>query len=89
MSFSTYPLVEPCIKYFRDLDLQEGDEVAVVGFTCEAVVLPVTELKLTPLYIDVETESFSSTLPTLEKLSSKTKAVVLQHTFGITPKHQG
>lgn len=76
-------------KVLQGLRLKEGDEVAVVGFTCEAVVLPVTELKLTPLYIDVETESFSLDITDLKKkLSSKTKAVVLQHTFGITPKYR-
>lgn len=76
-------------KVLQALKLKAGDEVAVVGFTCEAVVLPLTELKLVPLYIDVEKESFSLDISDLKKkLSTKTKAIVLQHTFGITPKYR-
>ncbi len=76
-------------KVFQGLKLQKGDEVAIVGFTCEAVVLPLTELKLVPLYIDVETESYSLDFGDLKrKLSTKTKAIVLQHTFGITPQYR-
>ena len=76
-------------KVFQGLKLKPGDEVAVFGFTCEAVVLPVTELKLVPLYIDAEKESYSLDFADLKKkLSSKTKAIVLQHTFGITPKNR-
>jgi len=73
-------------KVFQGLKLKEGDEVAVVGFTCEAVVLPLTELKLVPLYIDAEKNSYSLDFSDLKsKMSKKTKAVVLQHTYGITP----
>ena len=76
-------------KVFQGLKLTKGDEVAVVGFTCEAVILPLTELKLVPLYIDVEKESFSLDFSDLKKkLSSKTRAIVLQHTFGITPEYR-
>lgn len=76
-------------KVLQGLKLREGDEVAVVGFTCEAVILPLTELKLVPLYIDVEKESFSLDFTDLKrKLSTKTKAIVLQHTYGITPEYR-
>jgi len=76
-------------KVFQGLKLQQGDEVAIVGFTCEAVVLPLTELKLVPLYIDVEIESYSLDFADLKrKLSTRTKAIVLQHTFGITPHYR-
>jgi len=76
-------------KVFQGLNLKEGDEVAVIGFTCEAVVLPLTELKLIPLYIDAEKESYSLDFSDLKrKMSTKTKAIVLQHTFGITPEHR-
>ncbi len=66
-------------KVFQGLKLKEEEEVAIVGFTCEAVVLPLTELKLIPVFIDGEKESYSLDFADLKKkLSSKTKAIVLQ-----------
>ena len=60
-------------KTLQGLKLNPGDEVMVIGFTCTAVILPLTELKLTPIFVDVETESFSLDLTDLrEKITSKT-----------------
>ena len=76
-------------KTLQGLKLNPGDEVMVIGFTCTAVILPLTELKLTPIFVDVETESFSLDLTDLrEKITSKTKVIILQHTYGITPANR-
>lgn len=76
-------------KVLQSMKLKAGDEVVVIGFTCEAVVLPIVELKLTPLFVDVETKSFSLDLEDLKrKLTGKTKVIILQHSFGITPVHR-
>ena len=76
-------------KALQGLKLNAGDEVAVIGFTCTAVILPLTELKLQPIYVDMETESYSLDLADLQKkLTPQTKVIILQHTYGITPKHR-
>ncbi|MDH7476261.1 MAG: aminotransferase class I/II-fold pyridoxal phosphate-dependent enzyme [Microgenomates group bacterium] len=71
------------------LNLAKGSEVVVQAFTCEAVVLPIIANQLKPVYVDIETETLSLDLYDLEKkLSSKTKVLILQHTFGLIPKYR-
>jgi perosamine synthetase len=70
----------------KSLNLKKDDEVLVQAFTCEAVVLPIVALNLKPVFFDIERKSFSANPIDLEKkLSEKSKVVILQHTFGITP----
>lgn len=76
-------------QYLNSLHLRSGDEVIVQAFTCEAVILPILELGLTPVYIDVNTSDFSMDINDLyKKYTSKAKAIIIQHTFGITPKNR-
>ncbi len=76
-------------RLFQSLPLEKGVEVAVQAFTCEAVILPLIELGLIPLYIDIERESYSMYPEDLiAKLTPNTKALVLQHTFGMVPKNR-
>jgi len=73
----------------KSLNLKKGDEVLVQAFTCEAVVLPIVALNLKPVFFDIERKSFSANPIDLEKkLSEKSKVVILQHTFGITPSQR-
>ncbi|MGB9883284.1 MAG: aminotransferase class I/II-fold pyridoxal phosphate-dependent enzyme [Microgenomates group bacterium] len=70
----------------KSLDLKSGDEVLVQAFTCSAVILPIVALNLKPVFVDIENHSFSINPIDLEKkLSKKSKVIILQHTFGITP----
>ena len=73
----------------KSLNLKKDDEVLVQAFTCEAVVLPIVALNLKPVFFDIERKSFSANPIDLEKkLSEKSKVVILQHTFGITPSQR-
>jgi len=73
----------------KSLNLPKESEIIVQGFTCEAVVLPILANNLRPVYVDIETESFSFDPIDLEKkITSKTRTIILQHSFGITPKHR-
>lgn len=68
------------------IPLQQGSEVIVTGFTCEAVVVPLIAAGLTPVYADIDTSTFSMTPAEVEKkLTPRTSAIILQHTFGIPP----
>ncbi|PIR61912.1 MAG: hypothetical protein COU66_01240 [Candidatus Pacebacteria bacterium CG10_big_fil_rev_8_21_14_0_10_44_11] len=73
----------------KSLDLPQDSEVVVQAFICAAVVLPIKECRLKPRFVDIETTSFSFDLESLRKtISAKTKVIILQHSFGITPKNR-
>jgi dTDP-4-amino-4,6-dideoxygalactose transaminase len=71
------------------LRFPHGSEVVVQGFTCEAVSVPILESGLTPVYADIENVTYSLDFTDLlRKITGKTKAIVLQHTFGMVPAHR-
>jgi len=71
------------------LNLKIADEIIITGFTCEAVVLPVIKKGCTPIYADIETDSLSIDFADLtKKITSRTKVIILQHTFGMIPKYR-
>lgn len=73
----------------KGLNLPQNSEILIQAFTCEAVVLPIIALNLKPVYVDIETETFSINPIDLEnKISPKAKIIILQHTFGFTPRHR-
>ena len=65
------------------LDLRQGDEVITVDFTFAATVEVIALLKLTPVLVDVEEDSFNMDIDALKKaITPKTKAIVPVHLFG-------
>ena len=68
----------------KSFHLISGSEVIVTGFTCEAVPDAVIQAGLKPLYADIDEETYCmSPESVFKKITSKTKAIVIQHTFGI------
>lgn len=64
--------------------ISKGDEVIIQSFSCSAVANPVLWVGATPVYIDIEQETYNLNADLLEKkISPRTKAVVVQHTFGV------
>lgn len=73
----------------QSLAFPKDSEAMLLGFTCEAVAMPVIQNKLKPVYVDIETDTFSFDMEDLlQKITPKTKVIILQHTFGIIPKHR-
>ncbi|CAL2083432.1 Pleiotropic regulatory protein [Tenacibaculum sp. 190524A02b] len=65
------------------LNLQPGDEVITVDFTFAATVEVIGLLKLTPVLVDVEADTFNMDIDALKKaITPKTKAIVPVHLFG-------
>jgi len=65
------------------LDLKPGDEVIVPAFTYVASAEVIGLLKLKPVLVDVDYDSFNLTVKNIEKaLSPKTKAIIPVHLFG-------
>lgn len=66
------------------LGLQQGDEVITVDFTFAATVEVIGLLKLTPVLVDVEADTFNMDIEALKKaITPKTKAIVPVHLFGL------
>lgn len=64
--------------------LQAGDEVIVCGFTCLAVPEAVIYAKATPVYADLAADEWSSGVEQILAVATeRTRAVIVQHTFGI------
>jgi UDP-2-acetamido-2-deoxy-ribo-hexuluronate aminotransferase len=65
------------------LELQRGDEVIVPSFTYVATAEVIGLLKLTPVMVDVDPNTFNITAEIIEKaITPKTKAIVPVHLFG-------
>lgn len=77
------------LNLFKSLEFDSNHCVAVQAFTCEAVVLPLLSLNIKPIYIDIERDSYSMDILDLKKkFNPNIKAIILQHTFAITPKYR-
>jgi UDP-2-acetamido-2-deoxy-ribo-hexuluronate aminotransferase len=65
------------------LDLQPGDEVITADFTYAATAEVIALLKLTPVLVEVDPDTFNIDPIALEKaITPKTKAIVPVHLFG-------
>ncbi|WP_139956742.1 DegT/DnrJ/EryC1/StrS family aminotransferase [Flavicella sediminum] len=65
------------------LGLEQGDEVITVDFTFAATVEVIALLKLTPVLVDVDADTFNINIEALKKaITPKTKAIVPVHLFG-------
>lgn len=65
------------------LGLQPGDEVITPSFTYAATAEVIALLRLTPVFVDVNPQTFNIDPAEIEKaISSKTKAIVPVHLFG-------
>lgn len=68
----------------KALGIGPADEVAIQAFTCLAVPEGVMATGARPLWIDIEPNGFNMDAKDLDrKLTPNTKAIVVQHTYGI------
>lgn len=60
-----------------------GDEVIIQAYTCNAVPNPIIWSGATPIYVDIDAGTLNIDPKLVEaKITPKTKAIVVQHTFG-------
>ncbi len=68
----------------QSLGIGVEDEVIVQAFTCLAVPAAVVWTGATPVFADIEETTYNLDPSSVEdKISPKTKAIILQHTFGL------
>lgn len=71
----------------KSLNIGNGDEVILLGFTCSVMVNAVLRTGAKPVFTDVDLETFGSDPEAIEdKITNRTRMVVAQHTFGIPCK---
>lgn len=67
----------------KAMGIGPGDEVILPGYTCVVDVNPIKYLGAKPIYVDIESETFNINVKLMqEKITTKTKAIIAQHTYG-------
>jgi len=67
----------------KTLEMSEGDEVLIQAFTCVAVPDSVIWAGAKPIFVDID-DSLNIDPGAIEKhINNKTRAIIVQHTFGI------
>jgi len=64
------------------LQIKEGDEILLQGFTCNSAVIPILQKKAKPVFVDMDDNLNISPDDLEKKISPKAKAIMVQHTFG-------
>tara|TARA_Y100000591_G_C21780511_1_gene670752 strand:- start:213 stop:1415 length:1203 start_codon:yes stop_codon:yes gene_type:complete len=69
--------------FLKNLPTDNRNEVIVTAFTCSVLVNAVIRANYKPIFCDIDKTNFSTCLYDLEKkITDKTKAIIIQHTFG-------
>jgi dTDP-4-amino-4,6-dideoxygalactose transaminase len=64
------------------INIEEGDEVLLQAFTCNAAVNPILEKGAEPVFVDIDDTLNINPEDLKEKISPRSKAVIVQHNFG-------
>ncbi|MFZ3054363.1 MAG: DegT/DnrJ/EryC1/StrS family aminotransferase [Minisyncoccales bacterium] len=70
------------IAILKAMEIGKGDEVIVQAFTCNAAVNPIIHVGARPVFVDIDDTLNISVKEIISKITSKTKAIMVQHTFG-------
>jgi dTDP-4-amino-4,6-dideoxygalactose transaminase len=66
------------------LGIGQGDEVLLTGFTCSVMANAVWRKGATPVYADIDAQTFGSDASDItRKITPRTRMIVAQHSFGI------
>jgi len=72
------------LAILKSLNLNNGDEVLLQAFTCNAAANPIIWADLKPVYVDCDEDTFNIDVEDLQKkITERSKAVIVQHTFGL------
>lgn len=71
------------LAILKAADIKKGDEVLLQAYTCVVVPNAIKFCGATPVYIDIETDSFNIDSADLtKKITPKSRALIIQNTFG-------
>jgi dTDP-4-amino-4,6-dideoxygalactose transaminase len=93
LEFSSQLKLGPCFSFnsgrsclltaLEAIGIKNGDEVIVQSFTCNAVINPILKLEALPVYVDIAEDLNIDIHKIEEKITSRTKVLIVQHTFGM------
>ncbi len=70
------------LAILSSLNIKKGDEIIIQAFTCNAVINPILSLGAKPIFVDIDEKININPKKIEEKITSQTKAIIIQHTFG-------
>lgn len=70
------------LAILNSLEIKENDEVLLQAFTCNAAVNPILNLKAKPIFVDIDDTLNLDPEDLKKKITSRSKAILVQHTFG-------
>ncbi|MDP6561542.1 MAG: aminotransferase class I/II-fold pyridoxal phosphate-dependent enzyme [Candidatus Peribacteraceae bacterium] len=80
---------EGLLALLRSLPIEKGSGILVQGFTCVALPNAIHAAGFTPTFFEVDPETLNFDLDALDgKITPRTKAIIVQHTFGIVADMQ-
>jgi dTDP-4-amino-4,6-dideoxygalactose transaminase len=69
----------------KAINIKEKNEIILPAFTCIVVPNPILYLGAKPIYVDIDRKTFNIDVSKIEeKISSKTKAIIAQNTYGLS-----
>lgn len=69
----------------KAMNISEGDEVIIPSFTCVVVPNAIIYCGAKPIYVDISENTLNTTADLIEqKITSKTKCIIIQNTFGLS-----
>jgi perosamine synthetase len=87
---NVHPFASGRMAFFtmmKILDIREGDDIIITGFTCSVMINAILRVKATPVFTDIDEDTLGSSPWAIEKaITKKTKIIVAQHSFGIPCK---
>src|SRR4030042_6100793 len=67
----------------RALNIADGDEIILPGYTCVMNVNPIKYVGAKPVYVDIEPDTFNINVNLLKnKITSNAKVIIATHTYG-------
>ena len=69
----------------KAMGVSDGDEVIVQGYTCVVVANAIMYLGATPIYVDIDLDTYNMNMDSLKsKITEKTKVIICQNTYGLS-----
>lgn len=69
----------------KAMGVKPGDEVILQSYTCVVVANAILYLGATPVYVDIDEDTYNMNIDLLEsKITNKTKVIICQNTYGLS-----